>query len=179
MGILDNNLVKTQGRTKRDSLFTELSGVSSYTSNKIDCRGYNTLILGLTAYTNAVDTQIVGIYSGATTLRQKVYGIDITKSSLSRTTVKIDLSNFQVPVIGDPIRIMIDVSAFEYIGVGKIIDNSNTLTCVYSLIQKTFNIDDYEYNRFNNIVKSITTQIYAGNSKVYFDGVVNKKCSII
>ena len=33
---------------------------------------------------------------------------------------------------------MIDVSRFDYIGVGKTVDNSNTLTCTYPVDSKNF-----------------------------------------
>ena len=55
MGILDSNLVRTQGREKSGILFTNLSGVSPYTANKVECKGFNTLVLTLSAYTNPVD----------------------------------------------------------------------------------------------------------------------------
>lgn len=169
MGLLDNNLVKTQGRTKSSTLFTALSGVSPYTSNKIDCRGYNTLIIGLAAYTNPADVQIVGIYhDNNTTLNQKLHGIDITKYS-----VKKEISQFSIP-LGFFTRIMIDVSMFDYIGIGKTVDNSNTLTCNYKLIQKTFDIDSYQDSGFYNVVSSLTDNITTVNSRVYFNRIVNK-----
>ena len=171
MGLLDNNLVKTQGRTKSGTLFTDLSGVSSYTSNQIDCRGYNTLIIGLAAYTNPVDVQIVGIYPDSTsTFYQKLYGIDITKDAKTIITVKKEISKFSVP-IGFSTRIMIDVSMFDYIGIGKTVDNSNTLSCNYQLIQKTFDIDSYHYSGFFNLASSFTGNISSANSRVYFNGI--------
>lgn len=172
MGILDNNLVKTQGKTKSGTLFTALSGVSPYTSNKIDCKGYNTLIIGIAAYTNPVDAQIVGFYPDAnTTASQKLYGIDITKTPLSRSTVKKDISSLSVPMYYFT-RIMIDVSMFDYIGIGKTVDNSNTFTCYYQLIQKTIDIDSYSYLGFYNLVSSLTGAANASNAKVYFDGII-------
>lgn len=174
MGLLDNNLVQTQGRTKSGTLFTALSGVSPYTSNKIDCRGYNTIIVGLSAFTNPVDVNIVGFYpDNITTYSYQLYGVDITKTLSSRTTVKKGVSELSVP-LGYPTRIMIDVSMFDYIGIGKATDNSNTLTCRYTLIQKTFDIDSYFYSGFYNIASSFTGKITAGQSRVLFNGIVKK-----
>ena len=174
MGILDNNLVKTQGRTKSGTLFTGLSGVSPHTSNKIDCRGYNTLIIGLSPYTNPVDVQIVGFYpEGSTTLHQKLSGIDITKNSTSRTAVKKELSAFSVS-LGYSTRIMIDVSMFDYIGVGKTVDNSNTLSCSYHLIQKTIDIDSYHYEGFYNTSSVVSGNLTRSNSTAFFDDIVKK-----
>lgn len=167
MSLFDSNIIKTQGRTKSATLFTALSGVSPYTANKIDCRGYNTLILGLTAYTNPVDIQMVGFYADTkTTLYEDLYGVDITKINGNSISVKMRLSKMIIP-IEYATRLMLDVSMFDYIGVGKTIDNSNTLSCTYKLTQKTFDVDSYPNVGYNNLATSFTTNLSHSNSKVH------------
>lgn len=138
MGILDNNLVRTQGREKNGTLFTALSGVSPYTAHKIDCRGFNTLVLIMEAYTKPVDVQIVGFYPDQnTTIKTRLYGVDITSNLTSRTKKEI----VSVPLFTTN-RYLFDVSMFDYIGVGKTVDNSNTLTCGFQLFQSSINLPE-------------------------------------
>ena len=138
MGILDNNLVRTQGREKNGILFTNLSGVSPYTANKIDCRGFNSLVLILSAYTNPVDVLIVGFYPDQnTTINTKLYGIDITTNLTSRAKKEI----VSVPIYKTN-RYVYDVSMFDYVGIGKTVDNSNTLTCGYQLFQSSIDFPE-------------------------------------
>lgn len=143
MGLLDSNFTKIQGREKSGVLFSQLSGTWEYNKHRIDCRGYNSLLLGLTAYTNDVDVEIVGIYpDGVRTYNT----IDVPILDLNgRIKEKIELTS--VPVLGVR-RYLVDVSKFDYIGVAKTVDNDNTLSCTFQLTQKQTDIELFDYENY-------------------------------
>lgn len=153
MGLLDNNLRRIQGRESKGTLFTDLTGVSPFTDNMIPCKGYNSLVLSFTATTNPVDVQVVGYYAdGTTTSAYKLYATDISRSKYARTHIKKEIK--VIPTDGST-KYQIDVSMFEFIAVGKTVDNANSLTCKYHLYQSE--VDEYGlkyhgmYDLFNGI----------------------------
>jgi hypothetical protein len=164
MGLLDNNIIRTQGREKNATLFTSLTGVSAYTANKIDCRGFNSLVVSLNVATADTTLQLVGFYpDGTTTLFNKLYVIDFTNNINYKNPTKKELTTLK---ISSDNRFAIDVSMFDYIGIGKTVSDSSSVTCKYQVYQKEINTESFNYNGFY-LLKNGTGSI---GSTVFLDG---------
>ena len=175
MGILDSNFTKTQGKEKSGNLFSNLGGVFSYNTQKIDCRGFNSIMLMLTAPISNVDVQIVGCYpDGNITNYSTVYGIDVTKYYKSQESVKKVVTLVPAGVY----KYLFDVSNFDYLGIGKITDNANTLSCSYQLSQNIVNVDSYAFNDFYKIYSGTGT-LSENNNTFFLDSIKDNVNAIL
>lgn len=119
MGILDSNIQKTQFREIRNANITLVEVTADINTARIDCRGYNHLLLSLLAQIEDQTVVIHGIYPDNT---------NTVSTPLVLMPVHVTLKNFTTP-IRKPIKtvkkgywqkFLIDVTDFDYISVNKL-----------------------------------------------------------
>lgn len=139
MGILDSNITRTQGREKKGVLYANQTAIIAYTDSlaKIDCRGYNTLIITIRASVANVDLEVIGFRSENSIITNKTYALDIYNPN---NKVRKVISTVKT---GDGVtRFQFDVSRFEYLGIGKK-TATGTLNIEYYLSQEITDMEKY------------------------------------
>lgn len=154
MGLLDNNLVRTQGRELRGVLLNSFQGTFTHTDKKIDCRGYNSLLLTLRSVSGDSDIEVYGFYRNTnSTATRGIKGINISRNVFSREPVLEEITKADTNYK----RYLIDVSVYDYIGIAKPVAGTGYLTCEYTLTQNFIYDSEYLDKGFTLLQDSTST----------------------